>query len=367
MSTTVSQIMESMEILAPSWMAAPGDPIGLHAGHPNQRVRRLLLALDATQPVLREARAERADMILAHHPRFYNGLATLDPATNLGAVAHDLIRGGIALLCAHTNLDAAPGGVNDLLADAAGLPRSTEPIQETAFDPHLKLAVFVPPSHLDDLRDALCTAGAGCIGDYGDCTFRTPGVGTFRGDDSTTPFLGEAGRLEEVEEFRLETILPTSIKTTVLAALHEAHPYEEPAYDLYRLETGTSHGCGRIGTLPRAVRLSTLARRLKKATASTEVQLHGDPQTQAHRVAVWCGGGVPVETVCRLAPDTLVCGELRYHDAETLTATGISVLTLGHAPSEELILPALAERLGELHPEIDIRVALPRWPRARNL
>lgn len=367
MPVTVRDIMDSMEILAPSWMAAPGDPVGLHAGSPQKRVRHLLLALDATQAVLREARACRADMIVAHHPRFYHGLKTLDPETNLGAVAYDLIRGDIALFCAHTNLDTAPGGVNDLLADAVGLPRCTTPIRETAFDPHLKLAVFVPATHQEDVRDALCDAGAGCIGEYGDCTFRTPGIGTFRGAETTNPFLGEAGRLEEVEELRLETILPSSCRDAVLAALLAAHPYEEPAYDIYRLETGTSHGCGRIGALPRPLRLRTLARRLKSATGSTGIQVYGDPHGSARRVAVWCGGGVPAEAVCRLAPDTLVCGEVHYHDVETLLAAGVSVLTLGHAPSEELILPALAERLREIHPDIDIRIAPSRWPSARNL
>jgi hypothetical protein len=98
-----------------------------------------------------------------------------------------------------------------------------------------KLVVFVPREALDTLRDALFAAGAGRIGDYERCSWYTQGTGTFRGGESTTPSVGESGREERVAELRLETIFPEEKHEAVLAALKQAHPYEEPAFDIYQL------------------------------------------------------------------------------------------------------------------------------------
>ena len=98
-----------------------------------------------------------------------------------------------------------------------------------------KLVVFVPPSALDVVRDALFAAGAGHIGDYERCSWYTEGTGTFRGGEATSPAIGQAGREERVQELRLETVYPDDLHEQVLAALRAAHPYEEPAFDVYAL------------------------------------------------------------------------------------------------------------------------------------
>ena len=98
-----------------------------------------------------------------------------------------------------------------------------------------KLVVFVPEDALDAVRDALFRAGAGRIGDYERCSWYAEGTGTFRGGEGTAPAVGEAGRDARVREFRLETVYPASVQAEVVAALRAAHPYEEPAFDLYAL------------------------------------------------------------------------------------------------------------------------------------
>ena len=98
-----------------------------------------------------------------------------------------------------------------------------------------KLVVFVPPSALDDVRDALFAAGAGRIGGYERCSWYTEGTGTFLGGASTSPAIGEAGQEEHVPELRLETVYPDDAHEQVVAALRAAHPYEEPAFDVYAL------------------------------------------------------------------------------------------------------------------------------------
>jgi hypothetical protein len=98
-----------------------------------------------------------------------------------------------------------------------------------------KLVVFLPREALDGVRDALFAAGAGRIGDYQRCSWYTAGTGTFLGGEGTTPTVGERGREERVAELRLETVFPEERQDEVVAALRKAHPYEEPAFDVYPL------------------------------------------------------------------------------------------------------------------------------------
>jgi hypothetical protein len=98
-----------------------------------------------------------------------------------------------------------------------------------------KLVVFVPPEAVDTVRDAVFAAGAGRIGDYTRCSWYAQGTGTFFGGEGTSPATGEAGREERVPELRLETIFPDELQDDVVAALRRAHPYEEPAFDVYQL------------------------------------------------------------------------------------------------------------------------------------
>ena len=98
-----------------------------------------------------------------------------------------------------------------------------------------KLVVFVPREALDPVREALFAAGAGRIGDYTHCSWYTQGTGTFFGGEGTSPSIGEAGREQRVAELRLETVFPEELQAEVIAALRSAHPYEEPAFDVYAL------------------------------------------------------------------------------------------------------------------------------------
>ena len=98
-----------------------------------------------------------------------------------------------------------------------------------------KLVVFVPPEALEAVREALFAAGAGRIGAYERCSFYTEGTGTFRGGEGTSPAVGRPGVEERVPELRLETIYPEERHDEVVAALRLAHPYEEPAFDVYPL------------------------------------------------------------------------------------------------------------------------------------
>lgn len=347
---TAQDAVKAMETLAPPALALAGDPIGWHAGDPARPVKRIVLALDASLPAVREAVRNGAQMLIVHHPRFYRGLSTLAQTNPAGARAAEIVRSGLAVYSAHTNLDMAEGGTNDQLAAIAGL-KETAIVKPEISERLLKLAVFVPATHVEAVRREICAAGAGGIGNYSECTFRVRGTGTFRCGANAAPFQGRPGSFEEADEYRLETVFGEFARERIMAAVLRAHPYEEAAYDLYPLlGQAKQYGFGRVGCLAKAEALGDFAARMARAVGSDMAQCLGNPRARVKRVAVWAGGGVETAAIAASGAEALVAGEVGYHDAETLAEAGVAVVTLGHGPSEEPVLRPLAERLRRLIP-----------------
>ena len=186
----------------------------------------MLVALDVIPPVIEEAIHIGADLIVTHHPMIlFQKIKNIQADTSLGKKIYDLIKNDISAYCAHTNLDIAFGGTNDVLAKLAGL-ENIEILEQTDAEELKKIVVYVPKEHQQTLRKAMCDAGAGFIGNYSNCTFSSEGVGTFLPLEETKPYLGKQGVLEQAQEVRLETIVPNSLLHTVLEAMKKAHPYE---------------------------------------------------------------------------------------------------------------------------------------------
>lgn len=197
------------------------------------------------------------------------------------------------------------------------------------------------------MRGALAEAGAGHIGNYSHCTFQGPGTGTFLPLAGTNPFLGEPGKLEHADEYRLETILPESRVPAAVRAMIAAHPYEEVAYDLYPLANrGVPRGHGRIGRLAEASTVGAVAARLKAALGLSHVALVGDPAAPVRTVAVGAGaGGDLVPHASRQGADVLITGDLKYHTAQDALDAGLSMIDIGHYHSERIAVPPLAAYL----------------------
>lgn len=355
----VRDVIAAMEHIAPPALAMDGDRerIGLHAGNPEAKVTKVALALDASLPALEAAKKMKAQMLVVHHPRFWVRIQNLVDSDLSGRRGIEMIRSGIAVYSAHTNLDSAPGGTNDLLARAAGmaLPDIVEPVYRERL---LKLTVFVPAGHEKKMVTALDKAGAGAIGNYSGCTFRGKGVGTFRCGEETKPFLGHPGSWEEVDELRIETIFGELARDKITAAMLAAHPYEEPAYDIVPIMgRGKVFGLGRVGDLERAENVRELAERMAKSTRSTETRYSGKGGRKVKRVAVWAGGGAPLERLLECGAEAVVTGEVGYHNVEAFSDEGIAVIELGHGWSEELALEPLAAELRKIVKGVTFAVA----------
>jgi len=347
-SVTVDDFCSAMERIAPTSLAQDWDNVGLLAGDYGARVRRVLLTIDLTEAVVDAAIGRRIDLVLAYHPPIFKPISALRvPSTGTDAAVHRCIRNGTAIYATHTALDAADGGTNDVLAALCGV-RNAEPF-EYMDDPsrkEFKLVVFVPPAEVDGVADAMFAAGAGHIGNYSRCSFRLEGKGSFFGGECTHPTIGERGRTEYVDEHRLETVVSAGALPAVIRAMTGAHSYEEPAFDIYPLKARPVRGTGRWGRLAKPTTLGRLARKLKRVTHATSVQMVGRADREIARAAVLAGaaGSMPFRLPLT-SEDVIVTGEIRHHDALTIERLGCAAIALGHWASERPALAPLARRI----------------------
>lgn len=342
------EIIAIMETLAPPELAAEWDNVGLLLGDPEKEVRRVLVALDITPEVVEEASSRGANLIISHHPLFFRPWKNLRFDGGRGALVKRLVQEDIMVYSAHTNLDFAALGVSYHLAVRLGL-EDIVVLQPTYRERYYKLVTFVPEEAESRVREAICAAGAGWIGNYSHCTFRTLGTGTFLPLSGTNPYIGQEGRLEEVKEYRLETILPRERLSGVLQALVKAHPYEEAAYDVYPLANeGPPQGAGRLGRLPQAVSLQELALNVKKELGAERVAVVGDVERKVQKVAVCGGAGSDMlETARAKGAEVLITGDVKYHEAWRALELGVALIDAGHFATERVIVPALVQYLQE--------------------
>jgi hypothetical protein len=216
------------------------------------------------------------------------------------------------------------------------------------------VAVYVPSERTEAVAQAMFEAGAGHIGKYSHCSFRAKGTGTFLGGPEANPAIGKKGRLEQVEEDRLETIVPRNRLAAVVAALRAAHPYEEPAFDLYTLRPRPVGGIGRFGDLSPPRTLSDLASSLTRRIHPHAVQIVGLPRQRIGRVIVVAGaaGSLPFQHPLTKS-DAIVTGELRHHDALTIGRIGCGAVVLGHWASERPVLARVATRMSRRLPSVE--------------
>ncbi len=346
MPLPIGTLISYIEALAPRRLAQDWDNTGLQLGSFDATVEKILVALDVDDAVIDEALSLGAGLIISHHPLIFRPLNSLRTDLPQGRLLCRALAAGLAVYTAHTNLDAATGGVNDRLAELLGL-RETEVINVTARETYEKIVVFVPCGHEDNVRRAMAAAGAGWIGNYSHCSFQAPGTGTFLAHDGTNPFIGEQGKLEKVPELRLETIYPSQLRNRVVAAMLRAHPYEEAAYDIYRLQNeGRPCGIGRVGRLSSSLTLSDFCRVVMEKLDVSTLRVTGDSDLKIKKVAVCGGAGADlIKSAHYAGADVLVTGDLKYHEAREAAAAGLAVIDAGHDATERIIVPVLCDYL----------------------
>lgn len=352
----VSDLLNDLENRTPAATAERWDNVGLLVGDPSTEVTGVVISIDLTDESIRVAEKKGYSVILNHHPCIFPKSKGLPQVHSEGGseFVFRAARAGISVIATHTNFDQCALEVPRAVSAALGFKPmgrlfSGEDVSFT------KLVVFVPNSHLEKVRDALCAAGAGKIGRYDTCTFAVEGKGTFRGDLSTDPFLGKPGVLESAKEFRLETVFPRGLKRKILAALRANHPYEEIAYDLYRVEQDPSSiglvsglGYGVYGDFPKLIPFAELEKKIKKTFQAKGFFLTEPKPKHVKRIGFVAGKGSSfIRSAQSVGCELFITGEAGYHDSREAAGSGIGVLEMGHRESEIFFLQTLEQWCGE--------------------
>ncbi len=356
----VKDIAAAIEEIVPLRLAQKWDNVGLLIGDPQQNVKNILLTIDVTGDVVTEAKRLKTNLIVSYHPVIWDGLKKIT-ADDQNSIVYDLVRCEIAVFSIHTALDSVVGGVNDGLAEIIGI-QDTKPIGDYVDSPegdNYKLSVFIPVKSVEKVSKALFAAGAGVIGNYSHCGFGTKGEGSFLPLKGAKPAIGTKGRVEKVPEVRFETIVPSQKLDACIAAMKKSHPYEKPAFDIFKLYTKRDKfGLGRIGKLAKPMRTEQIVKRIKRYTGAKAVGVVGDEKRLVKTAAV-CAGSCDklIDSVIAAKVDLYLTGELKHHQALAAQEANLTCICLGHSVSERFILKKFAKQLQKKLKEVTIEVS----------
>lgn len=340
----VEDLERVLDELAPCALTEPWDTTGLLVGRRGTEISKVIVALDLSEDVVVEAVTGGYQAIVTHHPLLFTPLRRVTDADRRGLLVSQLIAADVAYFAEHTNLDGAVGGLCDLAAHELGL-LDLHPLVRGGAG-WKKFVGFVPPEAMDRVSRAVFAAGAGGIGEYRECAFAGLGEGAFVAGVAAAPHVGRPGRPERVAELRWETVVPADHLAVVINAYIEAHPYEEPAFDVYPLEDViVQGGQGRVGSTRAATSLLSLAETAAEAFGLSEVTYAGDGGRVVDRVAVVTGSGGSLMEVASGRADVFVTGDLHYHDAERAADLGLDVIVLPHGRLEAWAMRRWTETL----------------------
>jgi dinuclear metal center YbgI/SA1388 family protein len=330
----IQDIINAIEEVAPLSLQESYDNAGLIIGNSKANVTSALITIDVTETVIEEAIEKRTNLIIAHHPIIFTGLKKITGANYVERCIEKAIKNDIAIYASHTNMDNAYNGVSFKIAEKLNLqnPKILVPFKEYLY----KLVVFVPSDHSETIRKALFDAGAGNIGEYDACSYNLKGYGSFRGSEKSNPFVGKKGEIHFEEEERIETIFPKQIMTKVINTLIKAHPYEEPAYDIYPLKNDyPKAGSGIIGKLTKPVTENDLLDTIKNEFKAPVLKHTQKLNKKVQKIAL-CGGSGShtLRSAISQKADVFISSDIKYHqffDAESK----ILIIDVGHYESEQ--------------------------------
>lgn len=330
----IKELVRNIENVYPPGAAWSSDNPGIQVGSEEQIIKNVLISLDISKEVIREAIETDSNLIITHHPLLFHSIKKLKFGKDYRSdLIRDLIKNDITLFSAHTNFDFSLNGVNHKLADLLGLKdiRYLAPIEAGLF----KIVVFVPAKDADTVVRVLFDSGAGVIGGYSECSFSSGGTGSFRGSEGTTPVIGEAGRYETVAEVKIEVVCDSWNLSKAINAMVAAHPYEEPAYDVYPLKnTNQNFGAGLIGKLGEGFKTDKFLKHVCDVLKISNIRYTSGENDNIETVSVCGGSGADLlHTAISAGADAFITADIKYHtfqDAENK----ILLIDAGHYETE---------------------------------
>lgn len=347
----VKEVIDLLEQFAPPAYQESYDNSRLIVGDSSVQLTGVLISLDCIEEVVEEAIQKGCNLVVSHHPIVFKGVKSLTGKNYVERTLIKAIKNDICLYAIHTNLDNVCHGVNKKISDLLGLTRTKvlAPKQGVL----TKLVTFIPEANTEEVLSRLYEAGAGQIGNYDHCSFRTSGEGSFRPNEAATPAIGERGKEERVTEHRVEVVFPSHITSQVLKALKSNHPYEEVAYYLTELVNQNQEvGSGMVGELAKSMDIVNFMKLVKEKFNVKMIRHTAIVKDEVRRIAVCGGSGSFLLGVAKAnKADVFITADFKYHeffDAEE----DIVVLDIGHYESEQftkdLIFNYLKEKIANI-------------------
>ncbi|CAN5653371.1 Nif3-like dinuclear metal center hexameric protein [soil metagenome] len=353
----LNEIVATLDRLAPPRFALGFDKVGLQISPESREIDRVIVALDRSLAAIERAVASGAGLLITHHPLLFRPVERIGDDYE-GRAIRRLIRHGIGFFAAHTNWDAARGGINDALAARLNLT-GISPFGMAMDVDRLKLVVFTPDESVEAILDAASTAGAGVVGDYRRCAFVSEGEGRFDAPSPSKPAVGEPGKRNLERESRIEMVFPSNLQQSVEKAVRAAHPYEEPALDFVKLVPYAEQPLGRLGDLLTPQTLREWVASVDEAL-DTRSLAWGDPDSVIERIAVEGGAADGDWRAARRAgAQVLVTGEVKQHIALEAAESGFALIQAGHYATEQPGVAVLAKALSEGLPSLEVEIFAP--------
>jgi len=354
MKVTVNDVCSALEELAPLALQENYDNAGLLLGNRSTELSGLLLCIDITEAVLKEAMDKNCNMIVSHHPLIFKGLKSITGRNMVERCVISAIQNNIAIYACHTNVDCVSGGVSARMADKIGLINTR--ILQPKSDSLLKLITFVPTDYLDKVRNSLFEVGGGHIGDYDCCSYSSKGEGTFRANENCKPFVGNLGEINLESEVRLEIILPSFLKSRITKALLSVHPYEEPAFDFIALANDWNKvGYGIIGELNNVISDTEFLSNIKDIFKVERIRHTAFSNRQIKKVALCGGSGADLLNKAIIqGADVYISADFKYHDY-FLTENRILLADIGHFESEQYTKEIFFDQITKKIPKFALR------------
>jgi dinuclear metal center YbgI/SA1388 family protein len=349
----LKELTDFLESFAPLSYQESYDNSGLLTGDPEAEINAALLSLDVTPGIVLEAISNHCNLIISHHPFIFRGLKRIEAGRPESDILSGVIKNDIAVYAAHTNMDNAINGINGFLAGKLGL--NNIKILSKKSGMLYKLVTFVPVAQSMKVRNALFDAGAGVIGKYDCCSYNIQGHGTFRASDASNPFVGQKNILHTEEETRIEIIFPGFLRDDLTQALLKSHPYEEVAYDIYKLENDfPGCGAGILGELQEAISGTTFLENVKKEL-NINVIRHTEISSKPIRKVALCSGSGSflIPDSIRAGAEVFLTADIKYHDFFDANLR-ILLADIGHYESEQWIKDLLRKRLIEKFPNFAV-------------
>lgn len=333
---TIKKFISIIESRIPNNIQEVFDNSGIQIGPFEKELKKPLLTLDISKTVVKEAIKIESNMIISHHPFFFNPLKSLITDNDKTEIIKLLLQHEITVYASHTPIDKIHGGMNDHFCNLIELD-NIKGIVDSGKREIFKVQVFVPQSHKDIIIDKIAEVGGGWIGNYSECTFSSSGIGTFKPHEGTNPYIGKHNEREYANEVKIETVIPKAEIDHLITEVERVHPYEEVAMEAFPLSRPIFpyHMC-RKGELKEAMTLIELIESLKIKTQQKSIRYNGKQKKQVKKVGVCTGSGTSLlKYALKENIDVFITGDVGYHDFQFAEENGISIVEITHNNSEQ--------------------------------